>query len=232
MSTRGGGVARRKKRKRFSVGSGDNDREGSVNETRAQVIELPNGIELHDEPAGNVQRYSHICAGAWQAARVLLYTFVGFPALWNPDTLSTAGAFQHNWVGWLAQLESMEKNTGPWRECAVYLARAHSDKLNTRMILHITRAVIELSLRNAEFARCAYRASTTGDATHMQPILTDERTLMGRIRTAASYRPRVLTIERHLYRALEASDAALLHRIAAAASTEHHVHDLLSDTAI
>lgn len=200
-----------------------------------ELIVLPNGLELHDRPAGTVQRYNHLVTGAWQAARILLYTFIGFPALWTPGGLvatTDMEPFQHNWVAWLKRLDTMEKHAGPWRECAVYLVRVHRDKLNTTMIEHITKAIIELALRDAEFARVAYR--TPGIASHPQApaCLTDERALMGRIRTAAQYRPRVLAIEKHLYRALEAADAALLQRIASNAPDEHHTQKLLDDAGI
>ncbi len=190
---------------------------------------LDNGISLTNSPPGNVGRYINLQPGAWLAARILLYKFSSFPRLWSPgpDALNEAGngSFQYNWVGWIERLDTMRKDVGPWREAAIFLA-SMTQPVTHRTIEDMTKAIIELALRDAEIERAAFRT-----ADPLVPVrLTNERAFMARVRTATTYRPRSQRIERHLYRALEACDASLLRRIVNEAPLDNHVRHMEQNT--
>lgn len=224
-----------------------------------EAFVLPNGICLHDRAPGKVTRYKHLTPGGWQAARILIYSFSGFPDLRVGRTSGRAGSTgagtgssfgsvieineatltgtgersdpigskqeQYAWKNWLQRVKEHPKNIMGFRECAIYLTQKHETSLSDVLIADVAKAVIELVFRDAEFARMGCKPCTTIPVPPTE--LKDESTLMSRIRTAQSYKPRSQGVEESILQAIHIQSSDAMHRMAASASDDHHIHALM-----
>lgn len=196
---------------------------------------LFNGLELTDEAPGLVGRYRQLRSGAWQAARVLLYVYGSFPRLWSPSEASETGAFQYKWRSWVEALEQMAPDSGAWAALAAHLVSPLSPPTTHALVGDIARAVIELAMRDAEIERNALRPNPAQlppyIAADARPAAgsADEQAFMSRIRSAAGYDPRVRRVEKRIYHALVAKNAAVVHAISETALPTSSVHEVLRE---
>lgn len=185
-----------------------------------QSVTLFNGVQVTDSSPGQVRRYRSRRPGAWQAARILLYTYSSFPRLWSPDRATRTrdaenAAFQYRWTTWLSALRSLRKDRGAWAVLAGHLC---TRAITHRDITDIAKAVIELTVRDAEIERNSYRRaprdlatswrSGTSSSAHAQ----EEQRFMGRVRRAATNNH--AAVEKFIYEAIAYRDASVVHRIA------------------
>jgi len=195
---------------------------------------LFNGLQVTDDAPGEVNRYRQLRPGSWLAARILVYVYPSFPQLWTPmaqlsrtgtDTGST-GAFQYKWRTWVNALESMPKNCGAWTVLAARLAEIGT---TSSQISDISRAIMELSMRDAEIQRNPKQLEAYKEKDVFGITTVEEQAIMSRIRSATGYAPRLRRVEKCIYRALAVFNVQIVHAIASVSPPKCSVFEVLNE---
>lgn len=203
--------------------------------SNSRPVVLFNGVRFNDQAPGRVRRYRPLRSGAWKAGRILLYVFPSsFPSLWKP-TSATHGVrdandpgFRYRWTTWKSKVDRLPKDRGSWRELARFIT---GPTLDHHDVGDVAKAIIELTVRDAEIERFSYRATPSvinpfwaSSAASATDQVREEQALMGRVRRAVTNNSKF--IEKCIYQALASYDATVVQRIKQRAPADCAVHSL------
>ena len=171
----------------------------------AHVLEA----QFSDEPPGFVSRRYRPQSGTFCSARILLRPSSGF-RLWNKsgqEAIADANRtlYRYAWRAFTDELEASDKSIGSWRQLAYYVSAKFPIITNT-VLNDIANAIIEIALRDAEFARlafrdppyCGIRPGEEDVSAHDRDELT-----MTRVRSACGYLPRKMKMVEFIQEALD-----------------------------